>query len=62
MNEAAPKDKPAGQRMSPTDRISYSAIAERAPLRLPNNARMAVWVIVRSGPGMTHGSSVNRMT
>jgi peptidoglycan/xylan/chitin deacetylase (PgdA/CDA1 family) len=38
--------KPAGQRMLPTDRISYSAIAERAPLRLPNGARMAVWVIV----------------
>ncbi len=39
-------DKPAGQRMLPTDRISYSAIAERAPLKLPSNARMAVWVIV----------------
>ncbi len=39
-------DKPAGQRMLPTERISYSAIAERAPLKLPNNARMAVWVIV----------------
>ena len=39
-------DKPAGQRMLPTDRISYSAIAERAPLKLPNGARMAVWVIV----------------
>ncbi len=37
-------DKPAGQRMLPTDRISYSAIAERAPLELPSNARMAVWV------------------
>jgi allantoinase len=33
-------------RMLPTDRIAYSAIAERAPLRLPNGARMAVWVIV----------------
>jgi allantoinase len=39
-------DKPAGQRMLPTERISYSAIAERAPLKLPNDARMAVWVIV----------------
>jgi peptidoglycan/xylan/chitin deacetylase (PgdA/CDA1 family) len=33
-------------RLQPTDRIAYSAIAERSPLRLPNGARMAVWVIV----------------
>ncbi len=33
-------------RMLPTDRIAYSAIAERPPLRLPDGARMAVWVIV----------------
>jgi allantoinase len=33
-------------RMLPTDRIAYSAIADRAPLLLPNGARMAVWVIV----------------
>jgi len=33
-------------RMLPTDRIVYSAIADRPPLRLPNNARMVVWVIV----------------
>ena len=32
--------------MLPTDRISYSAIAERLPLKLPDGARMAVWVIV----------------
>jgi hypothetical protein len=32
--------------MLPTDRISYSAIAERAPLKLPDGARMAAWVIV----------------
>jgi allantoinase len=43
---SAGADKPAGQRMLPTDRISYSAIAERPPLKLPDNARMAVWVIV----------------
>ena len=48
MNDQHPEkaDKPAGQRMLPTERISYSAIAERAPLKLPDNARMAVWVIV----------------
>jgi peptidoglycan/xylan/chitin deacetylase (PgdA/CDA1 family) len=33
-------------RMLPTDRISYSAIADRPPLRLPYGARVAVWVIV----------------
>jgi allantoinase len=33
-------------RMLPTDRISYSAIAERPTLRLPNDARMVVWVII----------------
>ena len=33
-------------RMLPTDRIAYSAIADRAPLKLPDSARMAIWVIV----------------
>jgi len=32
--------------MLPTERLSYSAIAERPKLRLPDGARMAVWVIV----------------
>jgi allantoinase len=32
--------------MHPTERIAYSAITKRPPLRLPNNARMGVWVIV----------------
>ena len=32
--------------MQPTERISYSPITNRAPLKLPNRARMAVWVIV----------------
>jgi allantoinase len=36
----------AQKRMLPTDRISYSAIADRPRLALPNGARMAVWVIV----------------
>src|ERR1700722_2712629 len=34
------------QRLLPTDRIAYSAITERPPLKLPDGARMAVWVIV----------------
>jgi allantoinase len=34
------------QRMLPNERISYSAITERAPLKLPDGARMVVWVIV----------------
>jgi len=32
--------------MLPADRIAYSPIIARAPLKLPNSARMAVWVIV----------------
>jgi allantoinase len=32
--------------MLPTERISYSPITERAPLLLPDGARMVVWVIV----------------
>jgi peptidoglycan/xylan/chitin deacetylase (PgdA/CDA1 family) len=36
----------APTRMLPTDRLAYSAIAERAPLKLPGGARMVVWVIV----------------
>ncbi|MBJ3774950.1 polysaccharide deacetylase family protein [Acuticoccus mangrovi] len=32
--------------MLPTERISYSAIPERAPLVLPEGKRMVVWVIV----------------
>ncbi len=31
---------------SPKDRIPYSAIVDRPPLRLPDGARMVVWVIV----------------
>jgi peptidoglycan/xylan/chitin deacetylase (PgdA/CDA1 family) len=30
----------------PKDRIAYSAIVDRAPLRLPDDARVAVWTIV----------------
>src|SRR5271169_623747 len=41
------KTKPAKKGpMLPTDRLDYSAITERAPLRLPDGARMVVWVIV----------------
>jgi peptidoglycan/xylan/chitin deacetylase (PgdA/CDA1 family) len=35
-----------GQPMLPADRLDYSAITERAPLSLPDGARMVVWVIV----------------
>src|SRR5262249_30653484 len=37
---------PEPRRMLPTDRLAYSAIAERPPLKLPGGGRMAVWVIV----------------
>ena len=32
--------------MQPAERISYSPISERPPLKLPDGKRMAVWVIV----------------
>src|ERR1700743_789780 len=32
--------------MLPTDRLAYSPITDRPPLKLPNGARMVVWVIV----------------
>ena len=32
--------------MKPRDRIEFSAMADRAPLELPDGARVAVWVIV----------------
>lgn len=32
--------------MLPTDRISYSAISQRAPLTPPDGARMLLWIIV----------------
>jgi peptidoglycan/xylan/chitin deacetylase (PgdA/CDA1 family) len=39
-------DPRARNGLLPTERIAYSAIAERPPLKLPDGARMAVWVIV----------------
>ena len=30
----------------PKDRLPYSAIIDRPPLKLPNDARLAVWTIV----------------
>jgi len=32
--------------MLPTERLAYSAITERPLLRLPNGARLAIWIIV----------------
>jgi allantoinase len=32
--------------MLPTERLAYSAISQRPPLRLPNGARLAVWIVV----------------
>src|SRR5215469_11584778 len=40
---ASPKSKP---RLLPSDRIAYSPIIDRAPLKLPNGAHMAVWVVI----------------
>jgi allantoinase len=32
--------------MRPTERLTYSAISERPPLRLPGGAKLALWIIV----------------
>ena len=44
--KTAARQRPPKRPMLPTDRLAYSAITERAPLKLPDGARMAVWVIV----------------
>ncbi len=44
--KSAPTGGRSKQHMLPTDRIDYSAIGERPPLKLPDGARMGVWVIV----------------
>jgi allantoinase len=42
----SPSLKSSQRRMLPSDRIAYSAIAERPPLKLADGVRLAVWVIV----------------
>ena len=32
--------------MKPIERLAYSPIVERTPLKLPGRARVAVWIIV----------------
>ncbi len=44
--KSARKNGGSKQRMLPADRIAYSAISERPSLKLPDGARMVVWVIV----------------
>jgi allantoinase len=44
--QSVPRKRQSKQPMLPGDRIGYSPITERPPLKLPNGARMAVWVIV----------------
>jgi allantoinase len=44
--KSAPRKAAPKQPMLPHDRLAYSPITERAPLKLPNGARMAVWVVV----------------
>src|SRR5215471_9966157 len=46
MNDQRIPDVAGGSRILPSDRIAYSAIAERARLKLPDGARMIVWVMV----------------
>jgi allantoinase len=44
--KAATRKASAKKPMLPTDRLTYSPITQRSPLKLPNGARMAIWVIV----------------
>jgi peptidoglycan/xylan/chitin deacetylase (PgdA/CDA1 family) len=44
--QPAARGDAAAERMLPTDRLTYSAITERPPLKLPDGARMVVWTIV----------------
>jgi hypothetical protein len=44
--KAAARKRPSKRPTLPTGRLAYSAITERAPLKLPDGARMVVWVIV----------------
>ena len=50
--KSARADRPSKQRMLPADRIAYSAITERPPIKLPEGARMAVWVICLESAGL----------
>jgi allantoinase len=44
--KSTPRKPAAKSVMLPTDRLAYSPISDRAPLKLPNGARMAVWVVI----------------
>lgn len=44
--QSSGKKATAKRPMLPPDRIPYSAITERTPLKLPNGARMAVWAVI----------------
>ena len=44
--KSASRKSSAKSVMLPTDRLAYSPISDRAPLKLPNGARMAVWVVI----------------
>jgi peptidoglycan/xylan/chitin deacetylase (PgdA/CDA1 family) len=44
--KSAQKSRAPKKPMLPTDRIAYSPITQRPPLKLPHGGRMAVWVIV----------------
>jgi hypothetical protein len=57
--------KPPKHPWLPTDRIEYSPITERPPLKFPDGSRMAVWVIVAveewdPTQPMPHGSNSAR--
>jgi allantoinase len=41
-----PRAETAPKRFLPADRLAYSAIAQRPPLKLPDGARVVVWIII----------------
>jgi allantoinase len=44
--KSKPQNSAAKSVMLPPDRLAYSPITSRTPLKLPNGARMAVWVVI----------------
>src|SRR6516225_1688681 len=46
LKKSTPRNSPPKHPRLPTDRIEYSPITERPPLKLPDGSRMVVWVNV----------------
>ena len=51
MQGSTPMSTAPGQAMLPRERCEFSAIVDRAPLKLPDAARVAFWTIVNYDTG-----------